>query len=164
MADLRDAMKKAGVVSDKQVRQSRHEARVHRSEVGAEGVEAERMRRDEELRAETERRGAADAERDRARRAGAEAEARRVRLKALVRDHDLSVSDAGPRRFYFTVAGGEIAFVDVSDPLARRLAQGDAAIIDGRGFLERDFGIVSGKIAVECETIERSSILLWNAR
>jgi uncharacterized protein YaiL (DUF2058 family) len=157
-------MKKAGVVSDTQVRQAQHGERVHRKELGAEGVAAERRQRDEELRAEQARRRREDAEREKARRSAQETEERRARLEQLVRAHDLGAAESGPRRFYFALANGEIAFVDVSDSLARRLGQGDAAILDGRGLLERDFALVPGKVAAEVERIERPRILLWNAR
>jgi len=164
MADMRDALKKAGAVNEKQVRQAKHEDRVHRKQSGAEGLEAERRRKGEELAAEQARRKRSDAERERERRAQQEAESRRVRLEHLLRTHDLAAQEAGPHRFYFSLSHGEVAFVDVSDALARRLAQGDAAIVDGAGLLERDFGIIPGKVAVECQAIERSRILLWNAR
>ena len=47
MADLRDQLRKAGLVSDKEVRQAKHRERLHAAEVGHEGIEAEKQ---EELR------------------------------------------------------------------------------------------------------------------
>jgi uncharacterized protein YaiL (DUF2058 family) len=164
MSDLRDAMKKAGVVSEKQVRQAKHGDRVHHKEVGAQGLAAEREQRDAAFAAEQERRGREDAEREKARQAQQEAQGQPGRLPQLVRANDLALQEAGPRRFYFALPSAEVAFVDVSDALARRLAQGDVAIVDGAGILERDFGLVTGKIAREIEGIDRSRILLWNAR
>ena len=164
MSDLRDAMKKAGVVSEKQVRQAKHGDRVHHTEVGAKGVAAEREQRDAAFAAEQARHRREDAERETALRAQQETEGQHGRLKQLVRANDLSVQEAGPRRFYFALPSAEVAFVDVSDAMARRLAQGDVAIVDGAGLLERDFGLVTGKIAREIEGIDRSRILIWNAR
>jgi hypothetical protein len=164
MSDLRDAMKKAGVVSEKQVRQAKHGDRVHRKEAGADGLDAEREQRDATFAAEQERRRREDADREKTRQAQRESQEQPGRLTQLVRANDLSMQEAGPRRFYFPLPSAEVAFVDVSDALARRLAQGDVAIVDGAGLLERDFGLVTGKIAREIEGIERSRILLWNAR
>jgi uncharacterized protein YaiL (DUF2058 family) len=164
MSDMRKALKQAGVVSDKQARQAAHADRVHRKELGEEGLAAERERRDETLREEQAQAKRAAAEREREVHAQKGAESRRLRMAQLVRAHDLGAQEAGPHRFYFALADGEIAFVDVSDSLARRLTQGDAAIIDGVGLLDRDFGVISGKIAAELEAIERTRIVLWNAR
>lgn len=164
MSDLRDAMKKAGVVSEKQVRQARHGDRVHRKEVGADGLAAEREQREAAFATEQARRRSEDAEMEKARRERQASAAPPLHLAQLVRANDLSVQEAGPRRFYFALPSAEVAFVDVSDALARRLSQGDVAIVDGAGILERDFGLVTGKIAREIEAIERSRILLWNAR
>ncbi|MBM3318243.1 MAG: hypothetical protein FJY75_10385, partial [Candidatus Eisenbacteria bacterium] len=48
MADLRKALKDAGVVSEKELRQARHADRVRRKELGEEGLEAQREHREAE--------------------------------------------------------------------------------------------------------------------
>jgi len=164
MSDLRKALKRAGVVSEKDIRRAQHEKRVERKELGEEGLEAERRRRDEELRAEQAQRQQAGAERAHEQRARKENEERRLRVEGLLGPSDLAIREAGPRRFYFAMPDGEIAFVDVSDALSRRLAQGDAAIIVGKGISERDFAIIPGKVATELEAVDRARILMWNAR
>jgi uncharacterized protein YaiL (DUF2058 family) len=146
------------------VRQAKHEERVRRTELGEEGLEAERRRHAEELLAEEAARKQAQAERTQAEREEHEAASRGTRLEGILRANDLAAREAGQSRFYFTLSDGEIVFVDVADTLARRLAMGDAAIVDGRGILQREFAIVSGKVAVELEAIDRSRILMWNAR
>ncbi len=164
MSDLRKALKQAGVVSAKQVRQAQHDDRVRRKELGEEGLAAERRQKDEAHQAEEAQRKSADAEREKRQRSEREAAARLARLQELLRSHDLAPRGAGPVRFYFTLPDERIFFLDVSDALARRLAQGDAAIIDGQGVLDRDFGIIPGKVAVELERIARQRIVLWHAR
>jgi hypothetical protein len=164
MTDMRDALRKAGAVNEKQLRQAKHGDRVHRKEAGVDGLAAEREQREAAFEAEQARQRREDAEREKAARARQEAEIRFGRLGQLVRAHDLSAQEAGPHRFYFVLPSAEVAFVDVSDALARRLTQGDVAIVDGAGVLERDFGLVPGKIAIEIGGIDRSRILLWNAR
>ena len=47
MSDMREAMRKAGLVTDKQVRQAKHKDRVHRKEVGPDGLKRERRERED---------------------------------------------------------------------------------------------------------------------
>jgi uncharacterized protein YaiL (DUF2058 family) len=164
MSDLRKALKQAGVVSEKDIRRAQHEKRVERKELGEDGLEAERRRRDEELRAEQAQRQQAGAERVQEQRARKENAERRLRVEGLLPTSDLAIREAGPRRFYFAMPDGEVAFVDVSDAMSRRLAQGDAAIIVGKGISERDFAIIPGKVAAELEAVDRARILMWNGR
>ena len=49
MGDLRDALRKANVLSKKDARRLAHEERVHRSEVGRKGQEVERNEHQQEL-------------------------------------------------------------------------------------------------------------------
>ena len=63
MSDLRKQLRKAGLVTDKQLRQAKHKARVHASEVGREGITAEKRAEEERLRAEQEERKRAGRER-----------------------------------------------------------------------------------------------------
>jgi len=163
MADLRKALKDAGVVSEKELRQARHADRVRRKELGEEGLEAQREHREAELRVEQAERKRADAEGQRRLRAEQEAAGRAARLAALLRAQDLAAREAGSARYYFTMPGGEIAYVEVGDGLSRRLAQGDAAIVDGRGLLDREFGIIPGKAAAELDGIARERIIVWHA-
>lgn len=164
MADLRKALKQAGVVSDKEIRQAQHADRVRRKELGEEGLAEERRRKEaEQLAAEAERKRA-DAERQKRERAAQESAGRTSRITGLLRSQDLSAREVGSARYYFALPGGEIAYVEVNDALSRRLAQGDAAIIDGSGLLDREFGIVPGKVAVEVESVARERILVWHAR
>jgi len=162
--DLRKALKKAGLASEKEIRQARHQDRVRRKELGADGLAAERERLERERRAEQARRREADRERERAMQARHDEETRASRLAGILQDADVLPREGGPRRFFFEIPAQRIVFVDVSEGLARRLALGDAAIIDAQGILPREFAIVSGKAAREVESIDRKRVLLWNAR
>ena len=164
MGDMKDALRKAGLASQKQVRQVEHAGRVHRTNVGAEGLEAERSERETELRAEQERKRAADRARERELQAHREDEARRSRVEALLRDGSLMAREGGPRRFYFTHPSGQVHFLDVSPGLVRRLQMGDAAIVDACGLLPTDFIAIAGKNAHELRLVDSERILFWNVR
>jgi len=162
--DLKKALKKAGLASEKEVRQARHQDRLRRKELGEEGLAEERERLERERRAEQARRREADRERERDLQAKREERSRVARLSGILQDADVLAREGGPRRFFFETPSGPIFFVDVSEGLARRLALGDAAVIAAQGVLPREFAIVSGKAAREIEQIERARILFWNAK
>jgi len=167
MSDMRDALRKAGLVSDRDLRQASHQERVRRKELGEDGLESERRRREEESRREEAERRAADRERerDRSREQGLRRQpptaASRKPLAELLRGGGLLPREAGPRRFYFETREGEIRFLDVSDGLARRLTQGDAAIVDTRGILSGDFGAVAKDTAREVLGLAPERVLFW---
>ena len=164
MGDMKDAMRKAGLVSPKQIRQVEHAGRVHRTDIGAEGLEAEQAAREAELQAEQERKRAADRARERELQADHGGETRRARVAALLQDANLMSREGGPKRFYFTHPTGRIHFLDVSPGLTRRLQMGDAAIVDATGVLATDFIAIAGKAAHELRLIDRERILCWNVR
>ncbi len=164
MADMKDALRKAGLVSQKQVRQAEHGDRVHRKDVGDEGLTAERERQEADRQAERERKKAADLAREREHQTQREQEARRTRVAGLLRDGNLMAREGGPRRFYFTHPTGQIHFLDVSPGLARRLQMGDAAIVAAADLLNSDFIAIPGKAAHELRLIDGERILHWNVR
>jgi hypothetical protein len=162
--DIRKALKKAGLASERDVRQAKHQDRMRRTELGAEGLAAERRRVELEQREEQARRRQADRERERLLQTRREEQGRLGRIAGLLQDEDLLLREAGPRRFFFEMPSGRIAFTDVSETLARRLIQGDAAVIHAAGILPREFAVVSGKAAREIEQLDRARVLFWNAR
>jgi len=164
MADMRKALEQAGLVSQKKLRQAKHRDRVRRKELGDDGVEAQRAARDAEQARAREEQKRADAARQQAQRTAAEADARHHRLLGLFQRNDLSLQEAGPRRYFFELPDGRIRFVDVSDAMKRRLAQGDAVIADGAGLLDREFVLLPGKAVSELEATAPERILFWAAR
>lgn len=162
--DIRKALKKAGLASEKDLRRTRHEERVRRTEMGAEGLAEEQQRREQERLAEEARKRQADRDRERAMQTRREEETRLGKLAGLLQEADVLGREGGPRRFFFELPDGAIVFVDVSESLARRLIQGDAAIIRATGVLSKEFSVVSGKAAKEIEQLDRARVLFWNAR
>lgn len=131
MANLGDAFKKAGLVSDKEQRQRKHEERLHRKEAGREGLQneeagraAERAAREEE---ERKRHRALEKERQE-RRSAAEAAAK---ARDVLRAKALADVPRGPRRFHYVDSQGFVLFLMVGDDLGRRLEAGELGIAEG---------------------------------
>ncbi len=164
MADMRDALRKAGVVSEKKIRQAKHRDRVRRKESGADGLDRERLLKEEEHRAELARKKREDLAREQRLRAQKETDAQQARLRGLLLENDLMAREGGPRRFYFETPSGPITFLDVSPHLARRLSQGVVAIVNSGDVLGTDFAAIPGKTAHELKALEADRIIFWNTR
>jgi hypothetical protein len=162
--DLRKALEKSGLASQKKLRQAKHQDRVRRKQLGEEGLEAERAQREQDHRAEQAARRNADRARERTRQAQQAEAARAAKITHLLQEANLLPREAGPRRFYFETPAGTIPFVEVSEALARRLIQGDAAIADAAGILPAGFAVISGKAAAELAALEKPRLLHWNVR
>ena len=164
MADLRDAFKKAGMVSDKQIRQAKHDHRVKRKKVGLAGLEAERKEIDEQYKREQDRKRQSDQERASAdSEAKVEAESQTV-LRRLIKEENILPREGGNKRFYFQLPDGLIPYIEISPTLGKRLSQGDAAIVNSQEILSDDFAVLSGKAAHRLGALEQERILFWNIK
>jgi uncharacterized protein YaiL (DUF2058 family) len=162
VSDLREQMLKAGLVSGKQVRQAKHEERVHRKEVGREGIEAERAAADRAFQARQEEKRLRDREREEARRRSQAAEERVLALQTRIRAGWIREATAGGKRFFFVVDGGRITYLDLSDDAARRLQLGRAAVADGRGIVRGEYCVVDAGTALSLSRDHPEVILFWN--
>lgn len=139
MGTLQDELLKAGLVSEEQARQAKHDKRRRRKQE----TPAERERQAEEARRAHEQEQAARAEADRQREAERNAEAakrqeqhrtrqqRESALAAVYRDGTLAGWE-GNRRYYFA-NGSALNYVMVSEDAVRKLEAGQAAIAAGPG-------------------------------
>jgi len=164
MSDLRDQLRKAGLITDKQVRRAKHEDRIHASQVGHEGIEAERRAEEDRLRAEEEARRRADKVRaDDERRRKAEAE-QQDRLTNLIRGGWVREATAGSRRFFFETRTGRVTFLDLSDSAMRSLSLGRAAIIETCGLVRGEFCVVTDRAAAGIRASDPQIIRFWCER
>jgi uncharacterized protein YaiL (DUF2058 family) len=163
MSDLRDQLRKAGLVSDKQVRRAKHEERVHASQVGHEGLEAERRAEEARLRAEAEERRRADKARAEEQKRRQEETEAHDRLAALIRGGWIREATAGSRRFFFETRTGRITFLDLSDTAVRRLSMGRAAIVETCGIVRGEFCVVTDKAATGIRQAQPEIIRLWGS-
>lgn len=162
MSDLREQLLKAGLVTSRQVRQAKHDDRVHRKEVGQPGLEAERAAQE---RAEAERREAkrrADREREETQRRRAAEQQVAERLQARIRAGWIREATAGAKRFFFVTGGGRITYLDLSDGAARRLLAGTAAIVETRGAVRGEFCVVDASAAQSLAREHPDVLHFWN--
>lgn len=162
MADIRDQLKKAGLLSEKQIRQAKHLERLHAAEVGYTGLEAERKAAEQKQLAEAAARKEADRKRaDEQRRIDRE-RAASERLAQLLRGGWIREATAGSRRFFFVTRSKRISFLDLSDIAARGLATGAAAIVETQGFVRGDHCVVSERAAAELLQIHPEMVRFYS--
>ncbi len=123
MGNLRDQLKKAKVLSEKEARRLAHEERVKRKEVGREGLESEQAKRQREIEAKRQ----AERERDRTRELESEsarqAEAERAACLAIL-DNEAREPARGGAIWHFEVEGGFLPFFRTSETDRHQLASG----------------------------------------
>lgn len=162
MADIRDQLKKAGLLSEKQARQAKHQERLHAAAIGRPGIEAERRAEEERERAEAAARKEADRKRaDEERRREREGAAAQ-RLAQLIRGGWIREATAGARRFFFAGEEGRIHFLDLSDIAARKLATGGAAIVETRGLVRGEYCVVNERAATEISHLHPEVVRFFN--
>lgn len=124
---LRDQLKKANLLSKKDAKRLAHEERVHRKQVGREGLEAERAERDTELGSAR----AAEREADRQRQAVLEAERKaaqeRAACEAILANARPAVG--GPIRWFFECADGRLPCIKLQPTERLELTAGHARIV-----------------------------------
>ena len=127
--NLRDQLKKAKLLSDKQARQLAHEARVERKEKGREQLEGEQQQRQDEVRALREQ------DREQTRREQAAAEARRKQREELAAVEALlqAAKKPGPGtvKFYFAAADGSLPWLELSPREAQEVRAGQLCVVRG---------------------------------
>ncbi len=162
MSDLREQLRKAGLVSSKQVRQARHEDRLHRKEVGRDGLEAERLERENAAREAAEEKRRRDREIEESRRASRAEEERTRLLGRRIEAGWIREATGGARRFYFVAEKDRITYLDLSDQAVRRLLGGTAAIVDACRIGRGEFCVVDGATAASLARDENELIRYWN--
>jgi uncharacterized protein YaiL (DUF2058 family) len=162
MSDLRDQLRKAGLVSEKQLRQAKHKDRVHASQVGHEGLIEERRRSDDRQRSEKKARKEADRQRERERQKREGEAAAAHRLEQVVQSGWIREATIGSRRFFFVTRNGRISCLDLSEPASRRLLSGTAAIVEATEAIPGDYCVVVDRAAREIAELRRELIRFWN--
>ncbi|MFY9343675.1 MAG: DUF2058 family protein, partial [Planctomycetota bacterium] len=124
---LRDQLKKANLLSDKDHKRLAHEARVERKDKGREELEAEAAARGQELAALTA------GERDRTRREQEAAERLRKQAEEVAAVQALlaEAKKPGPGmvKFYFATADGELPWLELSPREAQEVRAGQLCVV-----------------------------------
>jgi uncharacterized protein YaiL (DUF2058 family) len=162
MSDLREQLKKAGLVTDKQLRQARHQERVHASQVGREGILAERSAAIERLRLEDEERKRLDREREEQKRRKQEEDAARNRIATLIQTGWIREATAGARRYFFELPGGRVTFLDLTEQAMRQVGSGGAAIARTMGHVRGEFCVITATAAAELQKLGSDALCCWH--
>jgi uncharacterized protein YaiL (DUF2058 family) len=126
---LRDQLKKANLLSDKDARRLAHESRVERKEKGREVLEQEATARQQEL----ESLSAQERERTRKEQERAELERKRHEEFAAVQALLAAAKKPGPGtvKFYFATADGYLPWLELSPREAQELRAGQLCVVRG---------------------------------
>jgi hypothetical protein len=127
--NMRDQLKKAKLLSDKQAKQLAHKQRVERKEKGREQIEEEQQSRKMEV-AEMRAQTAAETRRDQQ-----EIEKQRKQREEQVAI-DVLIADAkkpgpGPVKFYFAARDGSLPWLDLSPREAQEVGAGQLCVVRG---------------------------------
>ena len=143
MGDLRDAFKKAKLLSGKDVKRLEHEERVHRTQVGREAVEQEKQHRKTELE------GMRQAERDQTRRTQDALEKERRAEAELAACLELLDTEArrpasgGGSRFFFELGDGRLPWLEVGENDLRQLQAGALSVVAMADGDAHDYGVIA---------------------
>ena len=135
MADLKEQMLKAGLITEDQAKRSAHKQRQENKKLGREGREQRQQKSKAEAREQAKAGAAADRQRNREREERREKkernqqgqQRRQTSLSKALGDGALANWE-GPRTYYFS-DGGEVLYLKVTDAAARMLEGGKAAIV-----------------------------------
>ncbi len=126
---LRDQLKKANLLSDKEARRLAHESRVERKEKGREVLEQEAAARHQDLTR------LADAERERTRAETEAAEKQKKQREELAAVQallaDARKPGAGTVKFYFEAPDGSLPWLELAPREAQEVRAGQLCIVRG---------------------------------
>jgi uncharacterized protein YaiL (DUF2058 family) len=72
----------------------------------------------------------------------------------LIQECNLLETGFGARRFYFVTRDGRIPFLDVSEDLSSRLANGLAAIVELPGQSHEEYSVIPRGLALRVKSVE----------
>lgn len=162
MADLRDQLRKAGLISEKQLRQAKHKERVHAKETGHDGLAEERRKEEARLKSEREHRKREDRLREKERLEKQKDASSVNRLAQLIQSGTIRDAGIGTRRFFFPTKSGRITYLDLSETATRMLVCGKAAIVEAEGPPPARFCVLTERAASEIKEIDADRLLFWN--
>lgn len=125
---LRDQLKKANILSDKDARRLAHEARVERTEKGGQQIEKEQQHRQAELARQQAQ------ERERTAKEQQQLEAQRKVREEIAAVEAILATECrrptpGPAKFYFQTDDGSLPYLEMSPRDAQQVQSGMLCIV-----------------------------------
>ena len=124
MGDLRDQLKKAKLLSEKESKQLAHQDRVRRAEVGREGLEREEAARRAELAQQQEAERETQRENQRILEEERRADAERAACRELLEREVIRPRERGGKRWYFQLSDGSLPWLEVDEAMGFQLQSG----------------------------------------
>jgi hypothetical protein len=147
MGDLKDQLKKSGLVDDKHAKRVSHQEKARKKKIGQDAAAREREQQEAARRERERARREEDRQREQERRQReAEAEERH-RLLQLIQTNAMRSGVRGPRRFHFVTREQRIPFLSLNDQTCELLERGHAAICEVPETEPAEFVVVSGETA-----------------
>ena len=154
---LRDQLKKANLLSDKDQRRLAHEARVERKEKGHEQLEKEQQQKQQELAQLQER------ERQRIQQQQKELDQQRAQREeeAAVDAILAKAAKAGPGavRYYFETADGSLPWLEVSPREAQELRAGQVCIVTQSRVGAHDYRLLSLELTRRVARLRKEAVV-----
>ncbi len=160
MGNLRDALKKAKVISDKEARRLKHEERVHRKEVGRKGVEQEQGDKQAALeKLRTERR-----QQDKAQQAELEGqrklEAELAACREILRREARKPQARGGHRWYMQLADGSLPSLELTATDRLQVMNGQCSVLRRGPPDSHDYALLQSQHAKRVAKV-MPELLVW---
>ncbi len=160
MSNLRDQLKKANLLSSKDSKRLAHEERVHRTEVGREGVDQEQRARQQEI----ERVRALERSQTKAQQAQIEAERRNAEERAACEQilaQDVVRPGHGRLRFFFETEEGFLPWLELSEVDFKRVLSSEFAIVRVGGRRTHDYRLLAVPAAKRVARLFQDRVVWW---
>ncbi len=158
MGDLRDQLKKAGLLKKKDLKRLAHEERVKRKKEGREVQEREKARAREAFRKKQEEKAARDRALQEKRNQVLRKKEEVARLKVLVENKKVVDRDKG-RKFFFVDRAGWVPYLEMGPDTARLLEAGNLGIIELPWERQGVFALVPRDVALQVKALDPECLL-----
>jgi hypothetical protein len=147
MGDLKDQLRKSGLVSDKRAKQVAHEERSRKKKLGRDATAREKEQQEAARREREKARRESDRQREQQRQQQEQAAEEQHRLAQLVESNAMRSGVRGPRRFHFVTRERSIPFLAINEQTAELLQRGHAAICEVPDTHPSEFVVIPNEAA-----------------
>jgi len=158
MGDLRDQLKKAGLLKKKDLKRIAHEERVKRKKEGRDALEREKAKAREAFRRKQEEKAARDRALQERRNQVLKKKEEVARLKALVESRKVVDRDKS-RKFFFVDRAGWVPYLEIGPETARLLEAGNLGIVELPWERQGVFALVPREVALQIRALDQECLL-----
>lgn len=156
---LRDQLKKANLLSNKDDKRLAHEARVERKEKGHEQLEKEQQQKQQELQQKIEQERLRTQQEQKQIEAARAAREEAAAVEAILQ-HEAQKPGHGGVRFYFETEDGSLPWVEVSPREAQELRAGQLCVVTTSASSGHDYRLLGLELTRRVARIRREAVVL----